>query len=177
MDHLLIEGFIGSGKGKAAKAIAKELELTVVDIDRRIADRLKMTTAEIYDHFGEPYYRAMETLILSELTLSKKRSVIVLGSGIPMMPQNKEYLRQLGKVCYIRVKPETVIGNMRASKKHGWISEEGWKEKVMAIYQERVPSYEEAADVIVDADGKTASEIAAMILEESGIRREESPSE
>ena len=52
MDHIIIEGFIGSGKGAVARGVGKKLELPVVDVDRRVADRLKMTTAEIYDRFG-----------------------------------------------------------------------------------------------------------------------------
>ncbi|MBQ6384797.1 MAG: shikimate kinase [Lachnospiraceae bacterium] len=164
MDHLLIEGFIGSGKGKAARAAAKEMGLTVVDLDRRISDRLKMTTAEIYDRFGEPYYRAMETLILSELTGSRKRSVIVLGSGVAMMPQNRVYLKELGRVYYLRISPDTVLTNMRAGKKHDWISDDSWEDKVMSIFREREPAYQETADETIDVDGKSAPEIAAMII-------------
>ena len=75
MDYLIIEGFMGSGKGNIAKLVSKKLGLTVVDIDRRISDRLKMNTAEIYNHFGEAYYRAMETLILTYLAHTNNRSV------------------------------------------------------------------------------------------------------
>jgi len=163
MDHIIIEGFIGSGKGAVARAVGKKRKLPVVDVDRRIADRLKMTTAEIYDRFGEPYYRAMENIVLSEMTDSKKRSVIVLGSGVAMMPQNQACLKELGCVYYIKLKQQTIIDHMKKSEKHGWIRSENWDEQVCRLYKEREPAYKKTADVVISADGKTAEEIAEQI--------------
>lgn len=163
MDHIIIEGFIGSGKGAVARAVGKKLKLTVVDIDRRIADRLKMTTAEVYDRFGEPYYRAMESIILSEMASSRKRDVIVLGSGVAMMPQNQKLLKELGCVYYIKLKQQTIIEHMKQSKKHAWIRSESWDEQVGKLYKEREPAYRKTADVVIPADGKTVEEIAEEI--------------
>jgi shikimate kinase len=47
-----------------------------------------MRTTEVYDRFGDAYYRAMETMILIELQSREERSVIVLGSGLALMPKN-----------------------------------------------------------------------------------------
>lgn len=175
MNNLIIEGFIGSGKGTIARATAKKMGLTVVDLDRRIADRLKMNTAEIYRKFGEPYYRAMETLILSEVANTKKRSVIVLGSGVAMMPQNREYLKKLGTVYYIKLSKSNILANMRSSKRHAWIGDEDvWEEGVGNIYKEREPAYRKTADVVIDAKGKSVDEIAEEIVADAKERYPES---
>ncbi len=168
MDNLIIEGFIGSGKGAVAKSVAKKLKLSVVDLDKMVSQRMKMTSAEIYDRFGEPYYRAMETLILDELTSLEKRTVIVLGSGAATMPQNRQYFKKLGKVYYLCLKPEELLENMKKSnKKHEWIRGESWDEQVIRIFREREPYYKETADVTIDAGGKTADEVAGMIISAS----------
>ena len=164
MKNLIVEGFIGSGKGAVAKAAAKKLKLQVVDVDRRISDRLKMTTAEIYDRFGEPYYRAMETIVLNELLSLKKEHVIVLGSGVAMMPQNEPYLKELGTVYYIKLKHQTIVNNMKASEKHGWIRSEAWDEQVAKLYKEREPAYSKVADSVIKADGMSVEEIADEII-------------
>ena len=173
MDHIIIEGFIGSGKGAVARGVGKKLELPVVDVDRRVADRLKMTTAEIYDRFGEPYYRAMETLILSELLDAKKRCVIVLGSGVAMMPQNAEYLKELGTVYYIKLKQQTILDNMRTSSKHDWIRPDGWDEQVTRICKEREPAYKKTANVTINAEGKTTEKLVDKIAAEDKKRHAE----
>ena len=63
MNHIIIEGFMGSGKSVVGKKLAKDMGLPLIDIDDKIAKKLKMTSSDIYDRFGEPYYRAMETFM------------------------------------------------------------------------------------------------------------------
>ena len=168
MNHIIIEGFIGSGKGAAAKAVARKMNLSYLDLDKMVSERMKLTSPEIYDRFGEPYYRAMETLILDDLTHKEERTVIVLGSGAATMPQNYEYLKKLGTVFYIRLKPEEILANMRkSSKKHQWIHGDAWDEQVLRIYKDREPSYRKTADVTIDAGGKTSEEVADLIVEAS----------
>ena len=165
MDNLIIEGFIGSGKGAVGRAVAKKLNLNVIDVDKQVSEKMKLTSAEIYDRFGEPYYRAMETLVLDELAAKTDRSVIVLGSGVATMPQNRPYLEQLGRVYYIKLKPADILTNMRASSKnHAWIRGEEWDEQVLRILKEREPCYREAANVTIDADKKSTDEIASEIV-------------
>ncbi len=165
MNHLIIEGFIGSGKGAVGKIAAKKLKIDFLDLDKIVSQKMKMTSAEIYDRFGEPYYRAMETLALDELTNRTERAVIVLGSGAALMPQNRKYFEELGKVYYIKLKPANLLANMKKSnKKHAWINGDAWDEQVLRLYKEREPSYKKAANVTIKADGKTPEEIADLIL-------------
>ena len=67
MNHIILEGFMGSGKSAVGKALSRELGLPLIDIDKRVSGKLKMTTAEVYSHYGDAYYRAMETVALAEL--------------------------------------------------------------------------------------------------------------
>ena len=165
MNHIIVEGFVGSGKGAVSRIVAKKLGIRAVDLDKLVSGRMKMTSAEIYSRFGEVYYRAMETLILDELTELKERCVIVLGSGAATMPQNKAYLEKLGQVFYIKLKTQQLLANMKkSSKKHDWIEGEEWEEKVLKIFKEREPAYKKTADVIITGDGKTAEEIADEII-------------
>ena len=136
MDNIIIEGFIGSGKGAAGRAVGKAMNLEVVDLDRRVSDRLKMSVADIYEKFGEVYFRAMETLILKEL----------------------------GHVYYLRLTKETLRKRLRERRKaHRWINDDSWDEQVEAIFKERGPAYMKTADVVIDADGLRSEEIALLI--------------
>ena len=53
MNHIILEGFMGSGKSAVAKALAKEMNLPLIDIDKQVESRLKMRTTEVYDRFGD----------------------------------------------------------------------------------------------------------------------------
>ena len=163
MDHLIIEGFIGSGKGAVAKSVAKQLGLARIDVDQKVAEKLKMSSGEIYDRFGEAYYRAMETVVLDELKSLDSRAVIILGSGVAMMPQNAPYLKELGRVYYIKMKQGTLLERMRDDKRHAWIRGEHWEDQVVRLYKEREPAYRKVANVVIDAEGKTVDQIADEI--------------
>ena len=60
MDHILIEGFIGCGKGAVGTKLSEEMNIPLVDTDSKVAEKMKMTPEEIYDKFGEVYFRALE---------------------------------------------------------------------------------------------------------------------
>ena len=166
MNHIILEGFMGSGKSAVAKALAKEMNLPLIDIDKQVESRLKMRTTEVYDRFGDVYYRAMETLILDELQSVEERSVIVLGSGLALMPQNAPYLKKLGKVYYLKVSKQLVVERLSKGEKHSWLRAGDFEEHVSRMLKEREPAYKKVADYTIKVDGKKTAEIVQEIIEE-----------
>lgn len=164
MNHIIIEGFICSGKGAVGRIVSKKAGLPFVDLDRVIAGRMKMKTSEIYDRFGEPYYRAMESLILQEMAENPERSVIVLGSGACVQPANAARLSDLGCVYYLRQEKKAMLSKIQASEKHKWIMKSDWDERVLRLYREREPSYVDTADVTIDVDNISPEEAADQII-------------
>lgn len=164
MNHIIIEGFMGSGKSVVSKKLAKEMNLPLIDIDQKVAKNMKMTSSDIYDRFGEPYYRAMETFILVGLKDVQERSVIIIGSGLALMPQNEKYLKELGKVYFLQAKQEVIQERLSKGKKHDWLKEGDLEEKISKMLKERDPAYKRVADHLIDTDGKTASAIVTEIM-------------
>lgn len=173
MNHIILEGFMGSGKSAVAKALAKELDLPLIDIDKQVESRLKMRTTEVYDRFGDVYYRAMETLILDELQSVQERCVIVLGSGLALMPQNAPYLKKLGKVYYLKVSRQLVVERLSKGEKHSWLRAGDFEEHVSRMLKEREPAYRKVADCTIIVDGKKTSEIVREIIAEDNKNSEE----
>ncbi len=165
MDHIIIEGFMGSGKGSVGKKLAAMLGVPLVDTDKMIMDRMKSSPAEIYDRFGDIYYRALETYMLGKLAQRKDRCVIIVGSGLPLMPQNKDYLQELGKVYYLQADAASITARLEKNKKKDWLDEnDDLKERVKSLLKEREPGYLSAADVIVNAAKRTVADVVDEIL-------------
>ena len=101
MNHVVIIGFMGSGKTRVGKQLSKDLGLPFVDLEKIITKRMNLSAREIFERFGEPYYRALETLALKQLIQDSERKVISLGAGLPLQEQNEKYLRELGTVVYL----------------------------------------------------------------------------
>ena len=167
MNHIILEGFMGSGKGTIGKKLATEMNLPLIDIDRKIAERMKMTSAEIYDRFGDVYYRALETYMLSEIMKEKQRSVIILGSGLPTMKQNDRYLKELGKVVYLMMDEELLFSKLEKSKKNNWLSQsDDVRVRAKKMLDERQPRYLEIADAVIEVGKKKTADIVSEIIHE-----------
>ena len=84
MNHVVIIGFMGSGKTRVGKQLSKDLGLSFVDLERLITRKMNMSAREIFQRFGEPYYRALETVALKQFIQDSERRVISLGAGLPL---------------------------------------------------------------------------------------------
>ena len=93
MNHIVIIGFMGSGKTRVGKRLAKDFNLPFVDVDRVVSKKMNLTMKEIFDRFGEPFYRALETTVIKALIDDPEQKIISLGSGLPMQEQNAEYYK------------------------------------------------------------------------------------
>ena len=102
MNHIVVIGFMGSGKTRVGKRLSSDLGLTFVDVDKVIVKKMNMSVKEILQKFGEPYYRALETMTVKALIEDKERKVISLGAGLPVQEQNDQYIKKLGTVVYMR---------------------------------------------------------------------------
>lgn len=67
MNHIVIIGFMGSGKTRVGKRLAKDFDIPFVDIDRVVTKKMNLSSKEIFDRFGEPFYRALETTAVKAL--------------------------------------------------------------------------------------------------------------
>ena len=132
------------------------------------------TPGRLMDHYKRHTIRLdkVQTVVLDELKTLPGRSVIVLGSGVAMMPQNAAYLKELGRVYYIKLKQNELLDRMRDDKRHAWIQGERWEDQVVRLYKEREPAYRKTADVVIDAEGKSVEDIAHEIIDDA-FRTEE----
>lgn len=164
MKHIVIVGFMESGKSAVARNVSKQLGLPLISVDKLILNRMKMKASDFYDKFGEPYYRALESVTVEDLLSSKERSVIVLGSGAVLLGRTRQLLPKLGNVYYVKIKPTTVVERVKKSEQNSWIRKENLIEKVNEMLGERGPYYEESANVVIDADDLSLEEVAGRIV-------------
>ena len=111
---LFLCGFMGCGKTALGKALAKRLELPLVDMDDLIVKREGMTIPEIFDQKGEPYFRKVESRLVDELAHTPQ--IVSCGGGVMTNPLNAlivrqsngiiVYLQQKFAVCYERIKDD-----------------------------------------------------------------------
>lgn len=126
MNHVVIIGFMGSGKTRVGKQLSRDLGLPFVDLEKLIVKKMNLSVREIFEKFGEPFFRALETMALKELINDSERRVISLGSGLPLQEQNQKYLKELGTVVYLKGSLETLKKDWKAPAKiRFWMEKTG----------------------------------------------------
>lgn len=167
MNHIIIEGFMGSGKSTIGKKLAKKLDIPFLELEKLITKKMNMSANEIFEKFGEAYYRAMESFELKELQEEKERSVITIGGGLPAMQQNWPMLEKLGCVVYLDVAPDVLVKRLEKGRTHIMLKGGNLEEKVHKLLAEREESYKKVANVTVSVTdvNRPADDVVAEIAE------------
>ena len=168
--NIILEGFMGSGKSTVSELISDKLELELIDTDEAIEEAEGRKISEIFEQDGEEAFRDMETELMEMVVSDHMReTVISLGGGLPVREKNRELLKKAGKVVYLRTSPETVYDRLKGDDTRPLLKSDDPLTRIKELQDERGKIYEEAADIIVDTDGKTPVEVADEIIAAIGF--------
>lgn len=151
-------GFMGCGKTRIGKTLAKQAEMTFADLDKYIVDNEGMSIPEIFDKFGEPHFRALEAKYISEMP---DNSVVALGGGAIINENTAKTARESGKVVFLDADFETCYSRIKDDSNRP-LAYNNPKEKVKELFDTRRPVYSERSDITVKAVG-TPESIAERI--------------
>ncbi len=165
MNHVVIIGFMGSGKTRVGKQLSRDLGLPFIDLERLIVKKMNLSVREIFERFGEPFYRALETVALKELIKDTERKVISLGAGVPLQEQNENYIGELGTVIYLKGSLETLRKRLENSRKDPLLDGEDRDDKIKKLLKQRDPVYKKFADIQVVTGVKPFEELIREIEE------------
>ena len=157
MNHVVIIGFMGSGKTRVGKQLSRDLGLPFVDLEKLIVKKMNLSV--------EPFFRALETMALKELINDSERRVISLGSGLPLQEQNQKYLKELGTVVYLKGSLETLKKRLEGSSKDPILDGDDRDDKIKKLLNQRDPVYQKFADIQVVTGVKPFEELVHEIEE------------
>lgn len=163
-DNIILIGFMGSGKTSVGIKLSYQMKRTMIDTDKWIEQKQKMTVSEIFAASGEEAFRRMETECLKELIKTADRQIISVGGGLPMREENHGLLKELGRVVYLKVNPEAVYERLKNDTTRPLLQVEEPMERIRTLLAGRAPVYEKCADVVVEVSDKSFEEIIEQIL-------------
>ena len=109
MKNIFLMGFMGAGKTRIGKKLAKALECKFIDTDEWIEKEQSRNISDIIAEDGEKVFRDMETALLKRLQNSEDKFVLSIGGGMPVREENRALLRNLGTVVYLKTSKEEII--------------------------------------------------------------------
>jgi shikimate kinase len=154
-----ILGYMGSGKTTVGRSLARKLGWEFVDLDRTIAKEAGRTIPEIFEYSGEECFRDLERRALLDALDGARERVIACGGGIVVRPENRERLKRVPTV-FLREDLGVLYSRTRGT---GRPLRGASREDFERRYAERLPLYEEVADLEVAVRGRPPREVAEEI--------------
>ena len=168
MNNIVLIGFMGCGKTTVGIKLSYHMRMAFLDTDKLIEKEQEKEITEIFAQDGEAYFREMETQLLEELIETESGKIISTGGGLPVQAKNRPLLKKLGTVVYLKVKPETVYERLKDDDKRPLLQCEDPLQRIRTLMAQRESAYADAADVIVQVDGKDFDTIIKEIEEKAG---------
>ena len=158
--HIIVIGFKHVGKSTVGKLLASHFTLPYYDMDELIMKRYEQeagkssTPRDIMTQHGEPYFRALEARVFhTTLTALTTPSIITLGGGTPLLPENQTLL-QGHQVVWVNASQEIVFQRIM---QHGipsfFPADQDPHKAFTKLWRERQPIYARLATLTIDSSG------------------------
>lgn len=165
LDNITLIGMPASGKSTVGVLLAKRLGYSFVDVDIIIQEQEGRLLKEIIAEEGQEGFLHVENRVNAELSVHN--SVIAPGGSVIYGKEAMEHLKKISTVVYLKLSYEAVEERLGNLTDRGVVLKDGMTLK--DLYEERVPYYEQYADITVDETGVDAGGIVDVlrnILEE-----------
>ena len=161
--NIVLIGFMGAGKSTISEFLKTAFAMDVIEMDQIIAEREGMSISDIFEVYGEQYFRDLETNLLIEMQ-ARTNVVISCGGGTPMRECNVVEMKKNGRVVLLTAKPETILDRVKDSHDRPLIENNKTVPFIAELMEKRREKYEAAADIVIETDGKDKLQICEELI-------------
>ncbi len=161
--NIVLVGFMGVGKGRTARMLAKQTGKFAVDCDDLIESYAKLKVKKIFATSGESYFRNLEQHVADWLEKNVSDTIISTGGGFFKVNN----IRAIGTVVYLHSPFAAILDSINSHpkakkkiKKRPLLKD---LEKAEALFDARLPQYREIADFEIQVNGKKFEDVAMEI--------------
>ena len=159
--NIALIGMMGSGKTSVGEILANKLNFSFIDTDSEIIKQEKITINEIFEKYGENYFRKIESEILVKI-LETDNQIISTGGGIIKNSKNIALLKEKSIVIYLEASSDTIFKRLKNNTERPLLNVNNMKEKIEVLLEERTSQYEQA-NITINTENKTPTQIADEI--------------
>ncbi len=163
-DNIILIGMPGSGKSTVGVLLAKNLAYGFLDSDLVIQEQAGKKLQQLIDEMGAEGFIALEDAVNS--TLVPHNTVIATGGSAVYGERAMEHFKEIGTIIYLNVPLDELKKRISNYETRGIVAKAG--QTFEDVYAERIPLYENYADLTIDATGddiwKLVEEISAKFF-------------
>jgi len=167
--NLIITGFSGTGKSLVAIEVALRLNWDFLDTDDEIVKQAGKPIAEIFRQDGEARFRELERETIRK-ACQQRQTVVAIGGGAIVDPQNYELLAKSGLIVCLEAKPETIYERLfreaacsPETEVRPLLANDNPLERIRQLKASRQSHYAKA-DWTIHTDGLSVSEVAEEVI-------------
>ena len=167
---IVLVGLMGVGKSTVGKRMASMMGRRFVDADDAIEDAAQRTIPEIFEEFGEAYFRVGERRVIARL-MEEESGVIATGGGDFVDPETRALILERGIAVWIDCDIDTLVERTSRRDHRPLLKTGDPREILTRLHKDRSPYYAQAPIRVESQDGPqadTAHAIARAIEEWMG---------
>jgi len=169
MKSLILMGYMGCGKSALGPLISSKTSLPFIDLDKYIEVGEKSSISNIFNDYGEIYFRKKERFYLEQVFLEKSSFIISLGGGTPCYFDNIDFinLKEDAVSIFLKTSPKELAFRLYKDKMHRPMISHLQSKQEIEVYVakhlfERLPFYMKAKETI-NTDNKSIESIIEEI--------------
>jgi shikimate kinase len=160
---IVLVGLMGAGKSCIGRRLAARLDVPFVDADAEIEKAAGLSVAEIFEKYGEPYFRDGERRVMTRL-LQDEPCILAAGGGAFMDEDTRKLIKQNAVSLWLRAELDTLVTRTKGRSHRPLLNSGDPRETLQQLMDTRYPIYGEA-DVAIDTGMDNPNVTAARALE------------
>ncbi len=140
---IVLVGMMGSGKSSVGRRLAARLHLPFYDADDEIEAAAGMRVAEIFETYGEPYFRDGERRVIARL-LDQRPCVIATGGGAFAQDDTRALILERGTAIWLDVPVAVLVDRVSRRGHRPLLVGRDPAQVLTELLDERGPAYAQA---------------------------------
>lgn len=161
---LVLVGLMGVGKSTVGRRLASALSRDFADADEAIEEAAQRSISEIFEEFGEAYFRDGERRVIARL-VDEGVGVIATGGGAFVDPETRGLILERAIAVWIDAELETLVERTSRRNTRPLLRNGDPAEILRRLLTEREPFYAEAQIRVVSSDGPHMRTVDAILKE------------
>lgn len=160
---IVFVGMMGCGKSAIGRLVAQALALPYHDADEEIVAAAGMSIPDIFEQFGEDYFRKGENRVVSRL-LAEGPTVLSLGGGAFMNDDTRALISENGISVWLKADLDLLMSRvMRRPNSRPLLNNADPRGKMKELMEARTPIYK-LADIHVESSRNSKTETSNSVI-------------